>query len=892
MTLGRGKRRDIVDSGHETDPSTGSDSESATFYPTPLRPQFLTGISKDLKRRLPYYLDDWRLPPPLTTIINASLSSFVRQLIPALIFASWMEQQTEGKLSAAEVLMSTGVVGIFYAIFSGQPLVLVGVSGPVALLLGASHGLATEFFQADFFAFFWWMCIWTSILHLFTACFGLVSLARLITPFTSQVFEFFVAISFIYKSINDMIHPFLSGYSASDDDHSKAYTSLVVGLLTFSICYKLHFVESSIYFTNHVRSFLANYNMLIATLVATGLSYIPDFSKSADNKDIIQRISHVASSTYDWTPSVDRNWLEITPLTGIDTKGIFGALIPGLMLYILFFMEHNMSSAIAQAPKYKLRKPTAYHWDFFTLGLSTIACGFLGLPPCCGVTPQAPLHTRALCTKLKDENGSEHLGRCSEQRWSALLQAGLMIAVLSVSSFISNVPAGCLFGVLLYLGVDAMRSNGIWTRITLKFIMPSQRPQIAIVTDVSSWDTVQRYTGVQLGLSLAAFGTVYFTEHGYIFPLILAIGIPIRKLVVGCIFMEEDLEHLDPAEMTEKEIVEEHRELKQCLSPSSAAGSDVFQRVHEFHHSSLVYDADSVFTKDAPEQVQAANSPRRGQSPRRKRSTLEADVEFGLQSPARSSMVQSLSKVPRSNNNSAPAPTFLSSWNAWTTMFDTETTPGESWCGTGVGGVDEVMKQPVVYSDRDELSVRKIRSSRSVKSSRSVRTEVHDADDTVRSMRSDHTRNKSRTMRIMTPSANELFDSDLMSLRSKNSSGDQLVGENIVHERSPKPKVRGLANILGTERKDKPISPRSLRSSSSWRSNRSIRKYSDVERARSNELDFDADRVLIPESILKKPASRRGREAAGRIAFAQDAQSVEYDFGGSVRRQYSEQEEM
>jgi hypothetical protein len=211
-------------------------------------------------------------------------------------------------------------------------------------------------------------------------------------------------------------------------------------------------------------------------------------------------------------------------------------------------------------------------------------------------------------------------------------------------------------------------------------------------------------------------------------------------------------------------------------------------------------------------------------------------------------------------------------------MFDNDTTPG-GWCGTGV--VDEVMMQPPVKPDANELVIRKTKSSRSAK------TEVYDADETVRSMRSgDHTRasNRSRTMRFVTPSASELFDSDLLSLKS-NRSGDG----------RSKPRVRGLSSILGgNDRMDKPISPKSQRSSSSWRSDRSIRKYSDVERTRSNELDFDADRVVIPESILKKKKEKASRrESTGRIVFAPEARAVEY--GGrtpTLKRQHSEQEEM
>ena len=142
------------------------------------------------------------------------------------------------------------------------------------------------------------------------------------------------------------------------------------------------------------------------------------------------------------------------------------------MLYLLFFIDHNISSILTQSPKYNLKKPPAYHWDFFVLGLTIIPCGLLGLPPGSGLIPQAPLHTRALCTKKYEIiHGRQHevFIDCEEQRWSAFFQAALMFVALSCMKVISWIPTGCLFGIFLYLGVGAMRGNEIWERIIQQY---------------------------------------------------------------------------------------------------------------------------------------------------------------------------------------------------------------------------------------------------------------------------------------------------------------------------------------------------------------------------------------------------------------------------------------
>ena len=152
-------------------PTPSSDNAAATSTPPPLDPkdeklfQFMTGIKQDLNARVPLYKDDWSKPDNVFTVINATIFAFVIQLIPALIFAELMDSATEGNLATAETLLSSAIIGIIYAIFAGQPLTIMGITGPVAILLGTSYGL-TEKFNADYFPFFFWICIWAGLMHI------------------------------------------------------------------------------------------------------------------------------------------------------------------------------------------------------------------------------------------------------------------------------------------------------------------------------------------------------------------------------------------------------------------------------------------------------------------------------------------------------------------------------------------------------------------------------------------------------------------------------------------------------------------------------------------------------------------------------------------------------
>ena len=177
-TMAADEENDVqpVASADENDAESGGSSSSGSYSSRPDRFfQLFTGVRTDLSTRFfPYYASDWGKPRSFSTVVNAIVFAFVVQLIPALIFAELMDKQTEGNLAAAETLLSAGIIGVIYAIISGQPLTLLGITGPVAILLGTSHGLASQF-ESDYWSFFWWLCMWTALFHFITAITGIVN---------------------------------------------------------------------------------------------------------------------------------------------------------------------------------------------------------------------------------------------------------------------------------------------------------------------------------------------------------------------------------------------------------------------------------------------------------------------------------------------------------------------------------------------------------------------------------------------------------------------------------------------------------------------------------------------------------------------------------------------
>lgn len=60
----------------------------------------------------------------------------------------------------------------------------------------------------------------------------------------------------------------------------------------------------------------------------------------------------------------------------LSPKGVFVALPLAVILTILFFFDHNVSSLLSQKREFHLKKPPAYHWDFFVLGIGRMFVPF------------------------------------------------------------------------------------------------------------------------------------------------------------------------------------------------------------------------------------------------------------------------------------------------------------------------------------------------------------------------------------------------------------------------------------------------------------------------------------------------------------------------------------
>jgi boron transporter len=132
------------------------------------------GIYNDIRSRLPHYKSDftdafnYRVIPSTTFI-------FFTNLLPALAFAQDMFDKTDNLYGVNEVLMSSAIAGVAFGLFSGQPLCIVGVTGPIAIFSSTVYELMTPR-GTPYFPFMCWIYLWSTLFHLIIAIGNFMSL--------------------------------------------------------------------------------------------------------------------------------------------------------------------------------------------------------------------------------------------------------------------------------------------------------------------------------------------------------------------------------------------------------------------------------------------------------------------------------------------------------------------------------------------------------------------------------------------------------------------------------------------------------------------------------------------------------------------------------------------
>ncbi|KAI0262448.1 HCO3 transporter family-domain-containing protein [Gloeopeniophorella convolvens] len=507
-----------------------------------LRVRVGAGIVRDIRARAPWYWSDWK-DAWNYRVIPATALIFFANVLPGIAFSLDLIETTQ-QYGVSEVLLSSFMAAFIFSVFGAQPLCIAGVTGPITVLNSTIFKiLEGKPDSPDYLHFIGWVYLWGAIFHWITAALNWCNFLKYVTLFSCDTFGFYVAWVYLQYGIQVITRQF---GSAPASPPAGALVSIVLALLMLGTAFLFQALARSSLFHRHARRFAADYGMPLALIAATAVAYWGRFHTAHPETLPIGAA---------FKPANGRAWL--VRFWELDGKWVAIALPFGLVLWLLFFFDHNVSSLIAQGAEFPLRKPAGFHYDFALLGLTTFLAGLLGVPAPNGLIPQAPIHTRALVVHgrppKRDEEGQrdEAAGRevplaVVEQRVSNLAQGALCLVLLSgpFLHVLSLVPRGVLAGLFWYMGLDALASNGITQKLlfflTDRTLTPARTPLRAVRKS-----RIALFVAVQL----AAFGATFAitqTIAAIGFPVIILLLVPLRALVVPRLpFTPEELAILD-----------------------------------------------------------------------------------------------------------------------------------------------------------------------------------------------------------------------------------------------------------------------------------------------------------------------------------------------------------
>lgn len=492
-------------------------------------PSLFSGLVHDVKDRLPQYLSDWKDSYDYR-VIPSVLETYFNNLLPALAFAQDLFDRTDNSYGVNEILLSSALAGLVFGIFGGQPLCIVGVTGPISIFNYTIYEIIKPL-KIAYFGFMFWVYIWSMILHFLLTAINSVCLLEYVTSFPCDIFGLFINVVYIQKGIQILIRQFNDKHG--NEDLAAGYASIVLALLMtiFGVAFK--FFRLTPLLNSRLRYFISDYSTALSVIFWSafihfgGLLDSVTFRRLPISKAFLPTL-HKGSRT---------TWLAYE---SISVGHVFLALPFGLILTILFYFDHNVSSLMAQRKAYKLKKASTFHYDFALLGLTTGISGILGIPAPNGLIPQAPLHTESLL--VYDDDGK--VVRCAEQRFTNTVQ-GLMILCTMCRPFLvclGLIPQAVLSGLFFIMGIQGIIGNVIIARIWWLFTDQEKKKDSNALNHVTLRSLLKF-----LSFSLAGFAAEFAitnTKGAIGFPIVLLLTV-LLSLLFPKIFPYSELAILD-----------------------------------------------------------------------------------------------------------------------------------------------------------------------------------------------------------------------------------------------------------------------------------------------------------------------------------------------------------
>eukprot|EP01041_Mallomonas_annulata_P004271 gene4271-8499_t len=496
---------------------------------------FGKGIKEDIKRKLPHFVSEFKDGVNIKTV-SSVFFLFFACLAPAVAFGGLLGLATGGTMGTMETIAATAIGGVLYAIFSGQPLTIIGTTGPLLAFIKVVFDTCQKN-NVPFLPIYSWIGIWSSLVLYFSAFFSTSNLIEYFTKFTDDIFSSLISVIFIYEAVKDLagnfLNPSISGLSAC--------MSLIVALVTYTTAIKLSAIRKSQFFNRRVRNLLADFAPTIGVASGMAVSFL------ASQRYGLQLPTLAVPLVLGTTSG--RPWL--VDIFSISNKMKFLCIIPAIMASVLLFMDQNITTRLMISKANKLKKGSGIHLDMLVVAVVTTITSLLGMPWMVAATVRSLSHLRSLkLYKSVDDPASDtpklEIVGVQEQRVSGLMIHSLIGAsIIYFRKQLRCIPIASLTGLFLYLGLSSISTTELYDRALLFITDQRDIPRGTSWTKNVQLAQTKLFTGIQV-LLLGAMWWLKNTRLGVFFPVLVGGLAPIRILLEKFnVFSKDELEALD-----------------------------------------------------------------------------------------------------------------------------------------------------------------------------------------------------------------------------------------------------------------------------------------------------------------------------------------------------------
>lgn len=273
---------------------------------------------------------------------------------------------TGGEMGTSETVVSACFVGCLFHLLCCQPLVIIGVTGPLIIFDRALYGFCLE--QGyDFLNVRLYIGAWMILIAIGVASFDGSVYVRSFTRFTQEIFSALTTVIYLQATFLKAVSLFVKNPIVTHPN--TAFLSLILMIGTFTVAYSLRMFKATKYVNKRVRQFFGDFCSPISiTLFVILANLMPEVETERLN---------IPNGIY---PTKDRSWIVPFWMENNPIWLPIVCIVPAFLVFILVFMESQISQLFLANPERKTKKGSGIHFDIVLLIILNALCGLLGCP--------------------------------------------------------------------------------------------------------------------------------------------------------------------------------------------------------------------------------------------------------------------------------------------------------------------------------------------------------------------------------------------------------------------------------------------------------------------------------------------------------------------------------